>query len=106
MCSATLFFPLFILGWQGMPRRFYDYPPEFQTLNVISTVGSWVLAAGILMMLYNLVRSLKTGETAPANPWGGTTLEWTTSSPPPVENFVEIPKVEHGPYEYGGAASK
>jgi len=102
----VLYIPFLVLGWQGMPRRYYDYLPQYHTPHLISTIGSWILIGGILMMLYNLVRSLKTGEAAPDNPWGGTTLEWTVSSPPPVENFAEIPKVEHGPYEYGGAASK
>jgi cytochrome c oxidase subunit 1 len=101
-----LYIPFFVLGWQGMPRRYYDYLPQYHTPHLISTVGSWILIGGILMMLYNLVRSLKTGGKADGNPWGGTTLEWTTPSPPPVENFAEIPRVEHGPYEYGGAASK
>jgi cytochrome c oxidase subunit 1 len=101
-----LYIPFFVLGWQGMPRRYYDYLPQYHAPHLISTIGSWILIGGILMMLYNLVRSLKTGEKADGNPWGGTTLEWTTPSPPPVENFAEIPRVEHGPYEYGGAASK
>jgi cytochrome c oxidase subunit 1 len=96
----TLYFPMFILGWQGMPRRYYDYLPHFQPLHVVSTVGSWILATGILLMLYNLLRSLRTGEQAGDNPWGGTTLEWTTSSPPPTENFEKIPEVTTGPYNY------
>jgi len=98
-----LFFPLFVLGWKGMPRRYYDYPPEFQGLNVTSTIGSWILAAGILLIVYNLVRSAKTGETAGDNPWGGTTLEWKTSSPPPTENFEQVPEVTTGPYAYGAS---
>ena len=102
----VLYFPFFVLGWQGMPRRYYDYLPQYHTPHLISTIGSWILIAGILMMLTNLVRALKNGEIATGNPWGGTTLEWTTPSPPPVENFAEVPQVEHGPYEYGGAASK
>jgi cytochrome c oxidase subunit 1 len=102
----VLYIPFFVLGWQGMPRRYYDYLPQYHIPHLISTIGSWILIGGILMMLYNLVRSLKTGEIATSNPWGGTTLEWTVSSPPPLENFAEIPKVETGPYEYGGAGSK
>jgi cytochrome c oxidase subunit 1 len=96
----TLYFPMFILGWQGMPRRYYDYLPHFQPLHVVSTVGSWILATGILLMLSNLLRSLKHGEKAGDNPWGGTTLEWKTSSPPPTENFEKIPEVTTGPYDY------
>jgi cytochrome c oxidase subunit 1 len=95
-----LYFPMFVLGWQGMPRRYYDYLPHFQPLNVVSTVGSWVLATGVLLMLYNLLRSLKDGAKAGDNPWGGTTLEWKTASPPPTENFETIPEVTTGPYDY------
>lgn len=95
----TLFFPLFILGWQGMPRRYYDYLPQFRTGHVISTVGSWILAAGVVLVVVNLLRSLRKGERARANPWGGTTLEWTIASPPPPENFERIPHVDRGPYE-------
>jgi cytochrome c oxidase subunit 1 len=96
----TLYFPMFILGWEGMPRRYYDYLPQYQPLNVVSTVGSWILAAGIIVMFFNLIRSLRRGEKAGDNPWGGTTLEWKTSSPPPTENFEEIPTVTTGPYNY------
>jgi cytochrome c oxidase subunit 1 len=91
---------MFILGWEGLPRRYYDYLPRFQTPNVISTVGSWVLATGVILMLYNLLSSLRRGERAGDNPWGGTTLEWRTGSPPPAENFEEIPTVSAGPYDY------
>ncbi len=97
----VLYFPMFILGWQGMPRRYYDYLPVFHSLNFISTVGSWILAAGLIMMFANLIRSIKKGEKTGANPWKGTTLEWTVPSPPPAENFEEIPVVTHGPYKYG-----
>ncbi|MEJ2720613.1 MAG: cytochrome c oxidase subunit I [bacterium] len=100
----TLYFPMFILGWEGMPRRYYDYLPQYHGWHVVSTVGSWILISGILTMLVNLLRALRSGERAPANPWGGTTLEWTVPSPPPVENFEEIPYVDRGPYDYGGAA--
>ncbi len=93
-----LYFPQFLLGWQGMPRRYYDYPAEFTTGNVISTVGSWILIAGILLMVFNLLRSLFSGKTADNNVWGGTTLEWQISSPPPVENFHEIPVIDGPPY--------
>jgi cytochrome c oxidase subunit 1 len=96
----TLYFPMFILGWEGLPRRYYDYLPKFQTPNVVSTVGSWVLAIGVILMLYNLLSSLRRGEPAGDDPWGGTTLEWRTSSPPPAENFEEIPTVSAGPYDH------
>ncbi len=94
-----LYFPMFILGWQGMPRRFYDYPPMFHTGNLISTIGSWILVAGLIIMLLNLIRSLFKGESAGSNPWDGTTLEWQTTSPPPEENFEETPVITQDPYK-------
>ena len=95
----VLYFPLFILGWQGLPRRYYDYSPAFHTGNVISTIGSWILVAGLIIMFVNLLRALTKGQKAESNPWGGTTLEWQVASPPPEENFIEIPLVTKGPYE-------
>jgi cytochrome c oxidase subunit 1 len=95
-----LYFTFFILGYLGMPRRYYDYLPEFQGLHQFATVGSWVLIAGILLMLGNLFVALRKGEKASANPWGGMTLEWTIPSPPPLTNFEKIPTVKYGPYEY------
>jgi cytochrome c oxidase subunit 1 len=95
-----LYFPMLILGWEGMPRRYYDYLPQFHTLHLISTIGSWILIAGLVLMFVNLFLSLFRGEKAGENPWGGATLEWQTSSPPPTENFGKIPVVERGPYEY------
>jgi cytochrome c oxidase subunit 1 len=96
----TLYFPFFFLGWLGMPRRYYDYLPQYQTIHVIATVGSWILVAGILIMVVNLLVSWRRGAKASMNPWGGATLEWTVTSPPPLENFHEIPTVTHGPYDY------
>jgi len=96
----TLYFPMFVLGWKGMPRRYYDYLPQYQPLHIVSTIGSWVLATGILLMTYNLLRSIRSGQKAGDNPWGGTTLEWKTTSPPPAENFEQIPEVTTGPYNY------
>ncbi len=93
-----LYFTMFILGYKGMPRRYYDALPEFHTLHVIATVGSWILVTGLIIMFANLIRGLFRGEKAEINPWGGTTLEWTVPSPPPLENFEEIPYVEHEPY--------
>ena len=95
------FFPMFILGMQGMPRRYAEYPAKYQPLNIVATVGSWFLALGILIMFANFIRSLKKGTPAPDNPWQGLTLEWSTSSPPPEENFHEIPTVTDWPYSYG-----
>jgi len=96
----VLYFTMFILGLQGMPRRYFQYQPQFQTNHIISTVGSWILAVGLLIMFGNLIRSIFKGEKAPMNPWGGKTLEWTIPSPPPAENFEEIPVIQHGPYKY------
>ncbi|MGE5238610.1 MAG: cytochrome c oxidase subunit I [Chloroflexota bacterium] len=97
----VLYFSMFVLGYQGMPRRYFDYPPQYFTGHLVSTIGSWFLAAGLLIIFVNLVRSLFRGETAPANPWGGKTLEWQIPSPPPRENFREIPTITAGPYGFG-----
>ena len=94
------FFTQFFLGSRGMPRRYYNYLDQFQPLHAFSTVGSWVLGLGLLVAAINLFRSLKTGEKAPKNPWGGLSLEWETESPPVTENFVETPVVKHGPYDF------
>jgi cytochrome c oxidase subunit 1 len=96
----VLYFPFFFLGYFGMPRRYYDYLPEFQTLHVIATIGSWILVTGLIIMAVNLIVSLRRGARAPADPWGGQTLEWKVASPPPAENFHEIPSITTGPYDY------
>jgi len=96
----TLYIPFLILGYAGMPRRYYHYLPQFQTLHVIATVGSWILVLGLIIMFVNLFLALRNGTKSSANPWGGETLEWTTPSPPPLENFKEIPVVTKGPYDY------
>lgn len=95
------FFPQFILGYLGMPRRYHTYVPEFQVLNVLSTAGASILAVGYLLPLLYLIPSLWLEKSAPANPWRATGLEWQVSSPPPPENFEEIPVVTTGPYNYG-----
>ncbi|HEX7711387.1 MAG TPA: cbb3-type cytochrome c oxidase subunit I [Sphingomonadaceae bacterium] len=94
------FFPLFMLGYEGMPRRYHVYPPQFQMLQDISSGGAVLLALGYLLPVVYLVWSLFYGPRAPANPWGATGLEWTTSSPPPKHNFLEQPVVEREPYDY------
>ncbi|HCY77843.1 MAG TPA: cytochrome c oxidase subunit I [Ignavibacteriales bacterium] len=97
----TLYFPMFIMGWLGMPRRYYDYLPEFQIYHVISTVGSWILVIGILIMFGNLIKALVSGKKiTDKNPWGGETLEWTIETPPIHENFIDIPTVHEAPYQY------
>lgn len=102
----TMYFTMFILGYQGMPRRYWDYLPEYTALHHISTLGSWILVAGLLLMFYNLLIGLFKGEKAPMNPWGGTTLEWTVPSPPPLENFDVIPTVTHEPYYHSNEEEK
>ena len=92
------FFIQFIAGSQGMPRRYADYLPEFAFYHKFSTIGSYVLAIGLFLVLYNWIHSLMAGKKAPQNPWGGNTLEWHTSSPPPHENFDYEPHVTE-PYE-------
>jgi cytochrome c oxidase subunit 1 len=94
------FFPQFILGYLGMPRRYHVYPPEFQVLHVMSTLGASVLAVGYAIPMVYFVWSLRYGKLAPANPWGATGLEWKTPSPPPLHNFDRIPIVEHEAYDY------
>jgi cytochrome c oxidase subunit 1 len=95
-----LYFPFFILGYLGMPRRYYHYLPQYQSLHQLSTVGSWILVLGIIIILVNLLKALRKGAAAPANPWGGHTLEWSVPSPPPLENFHEIPVVATHPYDF------
>jgi cytochrome c oxidase subunit I len=99
------FFPQFVLGYLGMPRRYHAYPPEFQVLNVLSSAGASILGFGYLIPMAYLMWSLRYGRTAGANPWGAVGLEWTTSSPPPTENFAETPTVTWEPYDYQHAAS-
>jgi cytochrome c oxidase subunit I len=95
------FFPQFILGYMGMPRRYHAYPPEFQVLNVLSTAGASILALGFLLPMIYLAWSLKYGPPAGPNPWESTGLEWETSSPPPTHNFEHTPVVTTEPYHYG-----
>jgi cytochrome c oxidase subunit 1 len=95
-----MFFSMFIVGFMGMPRRYYDYLPKFHTPNLAATIGSWILVTGLLIMFHNLFRSMRRGPKAPGNPWHGATLDWQTPSPPPHENFAEIPTVTGGPYEF------
>ena len=96
-----LYIPMKVLGMQGMPRRYYDYVPEFTGLNQLATVGSWILAVGLVLMFANIIRGIFKGDPVEANPWGGASLEWQIPSPPPMENFgEEDPVVTHGPYDF------
>jgi cytochrome c oxidase subunit 1 len=92
------FFVQFIAGSRGMPRRYATYLPEFQVYHVISTIGAYVLASGLFIVLFTWIHSLLRGRPAPANPWGANTLEWHTSSPPPHDNFAVEP-VAGDPYD-------
>ena len=94
------FLPQFLLGYLGMPRRYHEYPAEFQVLNVLSSAGASVLALGYLLPLCYLLWSLRYGARAGPNPWRAKGLEWETASPPPVENFTTLPVVTGPPYAY------
>lgn len=94
------FFPMFWLGWLGMPRRYATYPPDFQIYHIMSSLGASILGIGYFMPLFYLTWSLRHGKKAPANPWRATGLEWTTTSPPPKHNFKKTPIVTRPPYEY------
>lgn len=89
-----LYTPMFYLGIAGMPRRYYDYVPEFHFANILSSFGAFIMIAGLVIIIINLFRSVKNGEKAELSPWGGQTLEWTISSPPILENFEEIPEIK------------
>ncbi|NJK41600.1 MAG: cytochrome c oxidase subunit I [Acaryochloridaceae cyanobacterium SU_2_1] len=95
------FLPMHVLGLQGMNRRIAEYDPKFATLNMVCTIGSYILAVSTLPFLINAIWSWLGGPQASANPWRGLTLEWTTPSPPPVENFEVEPVLLIGPYDYG-----
>ena len=94
------FFPQFILGWAGMPRRYHAYAEEFQLLNVFSSAGAGMLAVGYLLPLLYLLWSLRYGARAGGNPWDARGLEWTVASPPPKENFATVPRVDSEAYAY------
>ena len=94
------FFTQFIMGAQGMPRRYWTYPEHFARLHGMSSIGAYILGLGFLIMLIYLVRSLFKGPRVGPNPWGALTMEWETSSPPPTHNFDTNKVLEHGPYDY------
>ena len=95
-----LYGTMLALGVQGMPRRYYTHLPQYHGLHVLATVGSWLLALGLAILLGALARALVRGRRAPANPWDGVTLEWSVPSPPPAANFAVLPTVAAGPYVF------
>jgi cytochrome c oxidase subunit I len=97
--NAT-FFPQFVMGGQGMPRRYYNYLDQYQPMHAFSTFGSWILAAGLFLTAFNLLASLRKKYDAPRNPWGAHTMEWLTDSPPIPHNFEGQPVATHGPYDF------
>lgn len=94
------FLPQFVMGSQGMPRRYYNYIDQYQSFHQFSTLGSYVMAVGFLIMAGYLVHSLIKGKRASSNPWGSRSLEWQTSSPAPLHNFEHVPVIINGPYDY------
>jgi cytochrome c oxidase subunit 1 len=94
------FFPQFIMGLKGMPRRYYTYLPQYQPYHDISTVGSWILALGFVIMAIYLIYSIVKGKPVGNNPWHGLSFEWETTSPPPTGNFKVAPVLTHGVYDY------
>src|SRR5207244_2883623 len=95
------FFPMHLIGSQGMPRRVADYIPRFADWNLFISISAFALGASFIIFFYNMIHSWRYGPIAPGNPWRALTLEWQVSSPPPIFNFDEIPQVVGGPYEYG-----
>jgi cytochrome c oxidase subunit 1 len=95
------FYPQFLLGYLGMPRRYHFYPAEFQVLNVMSSAGASILGVGYLIPMLYFIWSLRYGALAGPNPWGAKGLEWQTPSPPPTDNFASTPVVTEEAYAYG-----
>jgi cytochrome c oxidase subunit 1 len=94
------FFPQYLLGYEGMPRRYHEYLPQFQVLNILSSAGASILAVSYLLPLVYLAWSLRHGPRAGPNPWRAKGLEWLTDSPPPTHNFEVTPVVTEKPYAY------
>lgn len=94
------FLPQFIMGSQGMPRRYYNYIDQFTIFHQTSTIGSYILGVGFLLIAYYLMKSLFTGDKAGSNPWGSRGLEWQATSPPDFHNFDHTPVIINGPYDY------
>jgi cytochrome c oxidase subunit 1 len=99
------FFPMHLLGMQGMPRRVAEYAPYFQTMNIIISIAGFVLGVSTFLLIYNMIWSLSRGKVAGSNPWRALTLEWMTTSPPPPYNFIGDPIPFEDPYGYGTEAA-
>jgi cytochrome c oxidase subunit 1 len=95
-----LYFGMLVLGYMGMPRRYFTHLPQYHTGHVIASVGSFLLAAGLVIFFANLIVALRKGKRAEPNPWGGVTLEWRIGSPPPAENFDVLPEIKGRPYRF------
>jgi cytochrome c oxidase subunit 1 len=95
------FIPQFFAGVAGMPRRYATYAAAFQRMNRLSTVGAFVLTAGLVVALWSLLAALRSGRRAPPNPWGAASLEWSAASPPVHDNFEAAPRVGK-PYDFTG----
>jgi cytochrome c oxidase subunit 1 len=104
----VLYFPMFIIGIYGMPRRYHDYVsrPFFDQWQFISSCGAFVLAAGVIIMIVNWIISGRTGKKASDNPWNSTTLEWQVETPPTLFNFNEVPKEIPNVYDYEKTGDK
>ena len=100
------FIPQFFMGTQGMPRRYFDYLPEFQSYHFISSIGAYLLGIGYFTAIVNIIYMSFKGKPCDKNPWRANTLEWTIPSPMPEHNFHEIPVIKEWPYEYGRPAGK
>jgi cytochrome c oxidase subunit 1 len=101
-----LYFSMLVLGYMGMPRRYFTHLPQYHTAHVIATIGSFILALGLVLFFANLVVALFKGKKADRDPWGGVTLEWQIPTPPPAQNFAEIPKITDRPYVFNPEASQ
>ncbi|MCB0272709.1 MAG: cbb3-type cytochrome c oxidase subunit I, partial [Bdellovibrionales bacterium] len=94
------FMPQFIAGFRGMPRRYFQYDPEFKIFNQISTIAALILGLSFFIVAINLLVSIFKGKKAPKNPWNSLSIEWQTESPPVTENFATPPDLTFGPYDY------
>ena len=101
-----LYFGMLVLGYMGMPRRYFTHLPQYHTVHVISSLGSFIMAAGLALFFGNLVVALFRGKKAEQNPWGGVTLEWQIATPPPMENFAVIPTIKDRPYIFNPEAPR